>query len=112
MLYQPILDRLRELGLEGMAKGFRDLASNPESRELDRAEWLGLLLDQEVTLRQQKRFEARTRTAKLRQAASMEDINYKAARGLDRTMFLRLASCDWIREHRHCLITGPCGVAT
>jgi DNA replication protein DnaC len=25
-------------------------------------------------------------------------------------MFLRLASCAWIREHRHCLITGPCGV--
>ena len=40
----------------------------------------------------------------------MEDVNYKAARGLDRTLFLRLASCDWIREHRHCLITGPCGV--
>jgi DNA replication protein DnaC len=40
----------------------------------------------------------------------MEDINYKAARGLDRTMVLRLANCDWIREHRHCLITGPCGV--
>ena len=40
----------------------------------------------------------------------MTDVNYKAARGLDRTLFLRLASCDWIREHRHCLITGPCGV--
>ncbi len=66
MLHQPILDRLRELGLEGMAKGFRDLAPNPESRELDHAEWLGLLLEQEATLRQQKRFEARTRTAKLR----------------------------------------------
>jgi DNA replication protein DnaC len=110
VLHQPILDRLRELGLDGMAKGFRDLAPNPESCELDHAEWLGLLLDQEITLRQQKRFEARTRTAKLRQAASMEDINYKAARGLDRAMVLRLASCDWIREHRHCLITGPCGV--
>lgn len=93
-----------------MVKGFRDLAANTGSRELDHAEWLGLLLEQEVTLRRQKRFEARTRTAKLRQAASMEDVNYKAARGLDRTLFLRLASCDWIREHRHCLITGPCGV--
>ena len=110
MLHHPILDRLHELGLEGMAKGFRDLAANTESRGLDQAEWLGLLLEQEVTLRRQKRFEARTRTAKLRQAASMEDVNYKAARGLDRTLFLRLASCDWIREHRHCLITGPCGV--
>jgi len=107
LLHHPTLDRLHELGLEGMAKGFRDLAANPESRGLDHAEWLGLLVDQEATLRQQRRFEARTRTAKLRQAASMEDVNYKAARGLDRAMFLRLASCDWIREHRHCLITGP-----
>ena len=70
MLNHPTLDRLRELGLDGMAKGFRDLAANPESRALEHAEWLGLLVDQEVTLRQQKRFEARTRTAKLRQAAT------------------------------------------
>ena len=65
MLNHPTLDRLRELGLDGMAKGFRDLAANPESRALEHGEWLGLLVDQEVTLRQQKRFEARTRTAKL-----------------------------------------------
>jgi transposase len=37
------------------------------------------------------------------------EIN-RAARGLDRTLFLKLADCDWIREHRHCLLTGPCGV--
>lgn len=110
MLHHPTLERLHELGLEGMAKGFRDLAANPESQGLDHAEWLGLLVEQEATLRQQRRFEARSRTAKLRHTASIEDVNYKAARGLDRAMFLRLASCDWIREHRHCLITGPCGV--
>jgi DNA replication protein DnaC len=110
LLHHPTLERLHELGLEGMAKGFRDLAANPESQGLDHAEWLGLLVEQEATLRQQRRFEARSRTAKLRHTASIEDVNYKAARGLDRAMFLRLASCDWIREHRHCLITGPCGV--
>lgn len=109
MLNHPTLDRLRELGLNGMAKGFRDLAANAESGALDHAEWLGLLVDQEVTLRQQKRFEARARTAKLRHAATVEDVDFKTARGLDRTLFLRLSSCDWIREHRHCLITGPCG---
>jgi len=54
-----------------MAKGFRDLAANPESRALDHAEWLGLLVEQEATLRQQKRFAARTRTAKLRQMATV-----------------------------------------
>lgn len=109
MLNHPTLDRLRELGLDGMVKAFQDLAANPESRALDHAEWLGLLVEQEATLRQQKRFEARARAAKLRHAAVVEDVDFKTPRGLDRTLFLRLASCDWIREHRHCLITGPTG---
>jgi DNA replication protein DnaC len=93
LLNHPTLDRLRELGLDGMAKGFRDLAANPESRALEHAEWLGLLVDQEVTLRQQRRFEARARTAKLRQAATVEDVDFRKPRGLDRTLFLHLASC-------------------
>jgi DNA replication protein DnaC len=75
-----------------MAKGFRDLAANPESRALE-----------------QKRVGARTRTAKLRQAATAEDVDFRKPRGLDRTLFLHLASCDWVRQHRHCLITGACG---
>lgn len=109
MLNHPTLDRLRELGLDGMAKGFQDMMANPESRALDHPEWLGLLVEQEATLRQQRRFEARARNAKLRHAATVEDVDFRTARGLDRAMFLRLASCDWIREHRHCLISGPCG---
>jgi DNA replication protein DnaC len=109
LLNHPTLDRLRELGLDGMAKGFQDMMANPESRALDHPEWLGLLVEQEATLRQQRRFEARARNAKLRHAATVEDVDFRTARGLDRAMFLRLASCDWIREHRHCLISGPCG---
>jgi DNA replication protein DnaC len=75
LLQHPTIDRLRELGLEGMAKSLRDLTANPESKALDHMEWLGILLEHEMTLRQQKRFEARARTAKLRHLASVEDIN-------------------------------------
>jgi hypothetical protein len=67
LLNHPTLDRLHELGLDGIANGFRDLAANPESRALKHAERLGLLVDQEATLRREKRFEARTRIAKFRQ---------------------------------------------
>ena len=109
MLNHPTLDRLRELGLDGMARAFQNLAANPESRALEHAEWLGLLVDQEATLRQQKRFESRARTAKLRHAATIEDVDFRTPRGLDRALFLRLGSCDWVREHRHRLITGKCG---
>ena len=66
MLTHPTLDLLSDLGLHGMAKGFRDLADNPEGAALGHAEWLGILLERESTLRQQKRFESRAKAAKLR----------------------------------------------
>ena len=110
MLDHPTLDLLHELGLYGMAHGFRELVQNPEARALDHAEWLAILLEREATVRRQKRFEARARTARLRHAASVEDIDYHAPRGLDRALFLRLSACDWIRQHRNLLVTGPTGI--
>ena len=61
MLNHPTLELLHDLGLHGMAKGFRDMTDNPEGQALGHAEWLGILLDRESTLRQQKRFESRQR---------------------------------------------------
>jgi DNA replication protein DnaC len=110
MLAHPTLDLLHTLGLHGMAKGFSELAAQSEATSLEHAEWLALLLEQEVTVRRQKRFESRARTAKLRQSASVEDVDYRALRGLDRNLFLKLASGDWIRAKHNLLITGPCGV--
>jgi hypothetical protein len=57
LLQHPTIDRLRELGLEGMAKSLRKLSVL--KARLDHMEWLGILLEHEMTLRQQKRFEAR-----------------------------------------------------
>lgn len=110
MLIHPTLDLLTSLGLHGMAKGFRDLETQPEASRLEHAEWLALLLEQEKTQRQQKRFESRARAARLRHAASVEDVDYRAVRGLDRALFLKLAAGDWIRSRHNLLITGPCGV--
>ena len=84
MLTHPTLDLLADLGLHGMAKGFRDLADNPEAASLGHAEWLALLLEHESTLRQQKRFHSRAKAAKLRHQAAVEDVDYRTPRGLDR----------------------------
>jgi DNA replication protein DnaC len=110
MLAHPTLDQLNALGLYGLAKGFKDLEHKPEARGLDHAEWLGLLLEYETTIRRQKQFEARARAAKLRHGASVEDIDYQNPRGLDRALFLKLAACDWIAERRNLLITGASGL--
>ena len=110
MLTHPTLDQLRALGLSGMAKAFQDLKDQPDAKALGHADWLALLVEQEVTARRQKRFESRARAASLRHPASVEDIDFRAARGLDRGLVLKLASCDFIRAHHGLLITGPCGV--
>ncbi len=110
MLIHPTLDMLRDLGLHGMAKGFQDLDAQPEARALDHGEWLAILLEHEATLRRQKRFEARARAARLRHDAQVEDADFRAERGLDRSLFIKLAGCDWIRQRHGLLITGPAGV--
>ena len=110
MLAHPTLDQLNALGLYGLAKGFKDLEHKPEARGLDHAEWLGLLLEYELTLRRQKQFETRARAARLRHPASVEDVNYQSPRGLDRALFLKLAACDWIAERRNLLVTGASGL--
>ena len=110
MLQHPTIDRLRELGLSGMSQSLQELANNPDAKSLDHLEWLGLLLEHEWTMRQQKRFELRARAAKLRHQASIEDIDFHTPRSLSRKLFLSLSSCDWIRDNRHCLFTGPSGI--
>ena len=61
MLLHPTLDLLNTLGLTGMAKGLQDLDTQPEARSLGHTEWLALLLEREVTVRRQKRYESRAR---------------------------------------------------
>lgn len=66
MLNHPTLTQLDVLGFAGMATAFKELSSNPDAKALDHAEWLGLLLDREVTVRKDKRLKSRLRAAKLR----------------------------------------------
>ena len=73
-----------------MARAFVEIAADGEADGLGHHEWLGLLLDREASWRQDKRFAARLRVAKLRQQASVEDVDYRCHRGLDRTLFQKL----------------------
>lgn len=55
MLTHPMLDQLTQLGLSGMAQAFAELEASGESTTLTHADWLGLLVDREVTHRRDKR---------------------------------------------------------
>jgi DNA replication protein DnaC len=110
MLTHPTLDQLHQLGLAGMASAFAELQAAPQTAELSHAEWLALLLDREMTERRDRRLKARLRYARLRLQATVEDVDYRAARGLDRTLFQKLAAGDWIDVPQNLIIEGPTGV--
>lgn len=110
MLIHPTLERLRALGLTAMADAFIELQNAPDAGDLSREDWLGLLVDREATSRENKRLVRRLREARLRQSAVVEDVDFRAHRGLDRALFQKLATCDWLREHHHLAIIGPTGI--
>jgi DNA replication protein DnaC len=110
MLIHPTAERLRALGLAAMADALVELQNAPDAAELTREDWLGLLVDREATSRANKRLARRLREARLRQSAVVEDVDFRAPRGLDRALFQKLASCAWVRDHHHLVVVGPTGI--
>ena len=93
-----------------MARAFTQLDADPRAAELSHAEWLGLLLDREATERYQRRLRARLRYARRRHQAAVEDVDYRAARGLDRSLFQSMIAGHWIDQAQNLIIEGPAGV--
>jgi len=111
MLDHPTHNQLRELKLDGMADAFAELQARNDAADLSHAEWLGLLIDREASNRGTKKFQSRMRAAKLRHVgASIEDVDYRTPRKLDKALFKELTAGRWIENHQGLLITGPCGV--
>jgi DNA replication protein DnaC len=110
MLLHPTLEKLRALKLPGMARALEEQQSQRDIESFTFEERLGLLLDHESTLRDGKVLAARLSRAKLKLAATPEDVDFKAVRGLDKTVFMALMDTSWVTAHRNVLITGPTGV--
>ena len=110
MLTQPLLQQLHELRLRGMAAALEQQFTTLTSNELSFDERLGLLIQHELIERQSCRLRQRLRWAKLAQPAALEDLDLKAARGLDRNTLGQVTNLTWIVEHLNVLVTGPTGV--
>ena len=109
MLTHPTTDRLRTLGLAGMARALEEQRRQPDAGELSFEDRLAMLVDREALERDTKRLATRLRFAGLRQQATPEDVDHHAARGLDRAVFQRLVNGNWIERHQDLLVTGPTG---
>lgn len=110
MLINATLDKLQALSLGGMARALGEQLESPTYAELGFEERLGLLIDREAQDRENRRLARRLKAAKLRNDAVIEDLDFRAPRGLDRSTVLSLAESHWVDGHRNVLVTGPTGV--
>jgi DNA replication protein DnaC len=110
VLTHPILDQLTELRLTGMHRALAEQLKMNDLDSLSFEERFGLLLDHEMTERDDRRMLYRLRKARLKQPACVEDIDYRHRRSLDKRLMQKLVAGHYLDEHLNVLITGPTGV--
>jgi DNA replication protein DnaC len=110
MHVHPIIDKLQSLRFFGMRCAFEEQMQTADIDQLNFEERMGLLVDREMTERENRRFKTRLTKAKLRQHACVEDVDFRHKRGLDKSLFMQLVDCQWVKEAHNVLIIGPTGV--
>ena len=110
MLINPTLEKLQVLKLTGMSEALNEQLNSADIDQTAFEDRLGLMVDREITVRDNRRLQTRLRKARLRQNACLEDIDYRHPRGLRREQILQLLGNRWIKEHQNVIITGPTGV--
>lgn len=108
MLDEQTHQKLTAMKLFGMAHSIRERLGRRDHQDLSKAEFVGLLVDDEWLYRENRKLGARLRVAKFKQrAASLENLDYATPRGLRKDQILELAQNRWISAHQSLLIVGP-----
>lgn len=109
MLNEQTIEKLYTMKLNGMAEAMKDQMARADLDGLAFEERFAMLVDAQHLFRENKRMKRLLQSAKLKLSASMEDLDYRTPRGLDKSVILSLGTCEWIRKHRNVIITGPTG---
>src|SRR5438128_706239 len=97
--------------MRGMADAFVQQQEDPQTSQLSFEERFALLVDRQWNWRQNRALERRLKEARLQGNACVEDIDFRAARGLDKPLVRsRIQDSDWVRRHQHIFLIGPTGI--
>ena len=111
MLINQTLEKLHSMRLTGLAEALTQQLEDPDSSVLSFEERIGWLIDRHWIWRENQAQARRLKNAHLKDSqACLENIDYRPARGLDRSLVRSLATCDWITRHQNLILLGPCGV--
>ena len=110
MTNQSTMDKLIEMRLTAMADAFRSQLNDPKFKEVPFEDQFGMLVDIEYSSRKNNRLKRLIKNAGFDQPeANIMDINYTSGRKLNKELIRRLATCEYISEHRNLFITGATG---
>jgi DNA replication protein DnaC len=110
MILNSTLDRMNQMKLHGMAQSLEALLARPESQELSIGDAVGMLIDAEWTLRENKRMNRLLAQAQFKEKeACIEALDLKSSRGLKKTLVVELTQNQWIHHAQNILVTGPAG---
>jgi DNA replication protein DnaC len=107
---QQTINRLRELRLSSMAEAYDLQHQQPKLYQLGFDDRFSMLVEHEASARESKKLNRLIRAAGFPEAASLEDVDYGASRGLDKSHVASLAGCEWIRQKLNLVIVGATGV--
>ncbi len=111
MLNQQTIEKLYVMRMRGMADAFTQQQEDPQITELSFEERFALMVDRQWTWRQNHALQRRLRDGRLQGPVCIEDIDFRAARGLDKQVVRSLLNdSDWVRRHQHVFLVGPTGI--
>jgi len=110
MLTEQTFNKLRDMKLNGMAACYERMQTDPASAQMSFQERFAMLVDSEHLDQQNRALIRRLNYASLKQDASIEAINWRVHRGIDRAVMDQLSTCEWIRYGQNCIITGATGL--
>jgi len=103
-------ERLYDLRLGPMAEAFAEEVKRSGDPELSFGERFGLLVERQWSAREEGRLARRTKAAQLKMEASLEEVDFRSSRGLDRGAFLDLCELGFLRGAGNVIITGATGL--
>jgi len=109
MLNEQTTRKLLAMKLNGMAEAYAAQCRETRMAELTFEERVGLLVDHQWVWKENRALATRLQYARFKTPACLEDIDFKATRGLKRVAIDHLAGCDWVKFHQNILITGKTG---
>lgn len=104
------IEKLYEMRLRTMASVFKEQLDHPNMNDLNFEERFAMIVDREWTARETKKLNRRLKGARLKQKATIEDIDFRYPRELEKSVVLSLSNCHWIRAHQNVIITGGTGI--